>query len=268
MPVDVTSPTCAPGDMLRRGRRDADRRAGGCRRNHRHREGSGRRSRCRGRRHRHEPRQERPASSCRAVTASTPRPAWRRGSTDSTSSCRVSSQCDATAFASPPAEGADRLRSGRRRRARTGHVTADAPIAPRGDRQPGDRRRTRADRAAAAERPRVHHARVAGPRRRPAAEFSAAPHQRRPAAHERIPVRRHLRASAGARPGGVLPRHRRDPGIQDREQQPPAEFGRFNGGVDQSDDQGGHQRRSTATDSSSSATRRSTPGISFSRPTR
>ena len=47
----------------------------------------------------------------------------------------------------------------------------------------------------------------------------AAAHQRRPSAHERVSVRRHLGAAARARPGRVLPEHRRDSGVQDRKQQ-------------------------------------------------
>ena len=85
-------------------------------------------------------------------------------------------------------------------------VTADAPIAPRGNGQPRHGRRARAGRAAAAERPHVHHARVARPRRRASAQLAAPAHQRRAPAHERIPVRRHLRAPAGAGPGGVFSR--------------------------------------------------------------
>ena len=45
-------------------------------------------------------------------------------------------------------------------------------------------------------------------------------HQRRPAADQRVSVRRHLRVAAGARPGRVLSDRRRDPGIQDRDEQP------------------------------------------------
>ena len=116
-------------------------------------------------------------------------------------------------------KGADRLRPRRRRRARTGDGDGGRPDPSRRDREPRDRRRARAGRAAAAERPHVHHARVARPRRRAAAQLAAAPHQRRASAHERIPLRRHLRAAAGAGPGGVLSGDRRDSGVQDREQQ-------------------------------------------------
>ena len=103
-------------------------------------------------------------------------------------------------------EGADRLRPHRRRRSRTGDRDGGRADRARRDRQPRDRRRERAGRAAAAERPHVHHARLARSRRRAAAELAAAPHQRRPAADERVPLRRHLRAAAGAGAGGVLSR--------------------------------------------------------------
>ena len=52
------------------------------------------------------------------------------------------------------------------------------------------------------------------------ARGAAAAHQRRTAAHQRIPVRRHFGAAARAGPGRVLPQRGRDPGVQDREQQP------------------------------------------------
>ena len=69
-----------------------------------------------------------------------------------------------------------------------------------------------------------------------------AAHQRRPAAHQRVSVRRHLGAAAGARPGGVLPEHRRDPGIQDREQQPAGRVRPLQRRRRQPDHQGGQQR--------------------------
>ena len=99
-------------------------------------------------------------------------------------------------------------------------VTADAPMLRAETASLGHGRRARAGRAAAAERPHVHHAGDARARRRAAAELAASAHQRRPAAHERVSVRRHLGAAAGAGPGRVLSGHRRDSGVQDREQQP------------------------------------------------
>ena len=42
--------------------------------------------------------------------------------------------------------------------------------------------------------------------------------QRQPPAHERVPLRRHQRAAAGARPGGVLPDHRRHGRVQAQHQ--------------------------------------------------
>ena len=147
-------------------------------------------------------------------------------------------------------------------------VTGDAPIAARRDRQPRGGRRARAGRAAAAERPHVHHAGGARARRRAAAELAAAAHQRRPAAHERVSVRRHLGAAARAGPGRVLPGHRRDSGIQDREQQPAGRVRPLQRRRRQPHDQSGRATPFTATGSSSSATRRSTRATSFSRPTR
>jgi hypothetical protein len=52
-----------------------------------------------------------------------------------------------------------------------------------------------------------------------APELAAPTHQRRASSHERISLRRHLRAAGGAGSGGVLSGDRRDPGVQDREQQ-------------------------------------------------
>ncbi len=82
----------------------------------------------------------------------------------------------------------------------------------------------------------------AGAGRRAAAELAAAADQRRPAAHERIPLRRHLGAAAGAGAGGVLPGHRRDPGVQDREQQPAGRVRPLQRRRRQPDDQVGTER--------------------------
>ena len=123
-------------------------------------------------------------------------------------------------------------------------VTADAPMLRAETASLGTVVEQRAGRAAAAERPHVHHARVARARRRAAAELAAAAHQRRPAAHERVPLRRHLRAPARAGPGRVLPGHRRDSGVQDREQQPAGRVRPLQRRRRQPDDQGGHERAS------------------------
>ena len=97
---------------------------------------------------------------------------------------------------------------------------ADAPLLRSETSSLGQVIDNREDRRPAAERPQLHHPGRPGARRGAAARLAAAAHQRRPPAHQRISVRRHLGAAAGARPGGVLPEHRRHPGIQDREQQP------------------------------------------------
>ena len=80
------------------------------------------------------------------------------------------------------------------------------------------------------------------PGRGAAAGLAVAAHQRRPAAHQRISVRRHLGAAAGAGPGRVLPGHRRDSGIQDREQQPAGRVRALQRRRRQPDDQGREQR--------------------------
>ena len=110
-----------------------------------------------------------------------------------------------------------------------------------GDREPRDGRRERAGRAAAAERPPVHHARRHRAGRRPAAEFRPAAHQRRETANQRVSLRRHLRAAARAGAGGVLPDHRRHPGVQDREQQPAGRVRAVQRRRGQSHDEVGHQ---------------------------
>ncbi len=110
------------------------------------------------------------------------------------------------------------LGGGQCQRAGDGH--GGCPDPARGDRQPRDGRGARAGGPAAAERPHVHPARRPRARRRAAAQLAAAAHQRRTAAHQRVSVRRDLRAAAGAGTGRVLSGDRRDSGIQDREQQP------------------------------------------------
>ena len=70
----------------------------------------------------------------------------------------------------------------------------------------------------------------------------AAAHQRRPAAHERVSLRRHLGAAARAGTGGVLPEHRRHPGVQDREQQSAGRIRPVQRRRRQPDDEGGQQR--------------------------
>ena len=88
------------------------------------------------------------------------------------------------------------------------------------------------------------------------ARGAAAAHQRRTAAHQRIPVRRHLGAAARARAGRVLPEHRRDPGVQDREQQPAGRVRPLQRRRRQPDDQVRQQRVPRQRSSSSSATKR------------
>ena len=117
-------------------------------------------------------------------------------------------------------EGAHRFRPRDRQRQRTGHRRRRLADRARRNGEPRHRRRARAGAAAAAQRPCVHHSRRARPGRRAAAQLAAAAHQRRQAADQRVPVRRHFRAAAGARTSRLLPGDRRDPGIQDREQQP------------------------------------------------
>ena len=138
-------------------------------------------------------------------------------------------------------EGAHRFRSQRRRHSRTGDGRRRRADRASGDREPRDRRRERAGRAAAAERPPVHHARRHRAGRRPAAEFRPAAHQRRETANERVSLRRHLRAAARAGAGGVLPDHRRHPGVQDREQQPAGRVRAVQWRRGQSHDEIGHQ---------------------------
>ena len=110
------------------------------------------------------------------------------------------------------ARRADRGGDGHRRRA----------AAPQRDLRARPRHRQQEGRRPAAQRPELHHAREPGARRggAAAARGSAAAHQRRTAPHQRVPLRRHLGAAARARAGRVLSERRRDPGVQDREQQP------------------------------------------------
>ena len=138
-------------------------------------------------------------------------------------------------------ESAHRFRSQRRRHSRTGDGRRRRADRASGDREPRDRRRERAGRAAAAERPPVHHARRHRAGRRPAAEFRPAAHQRRETANERVSLRRHLRAAARAGAARVLPDHRRHPGVQDREQQPGGRVRAVQWRRGQSHDEIGHQ---------------------------
>ena len=110
-----------------------------------------------------------------------------------------------------------------------------------GDREPRDGRRARAGRAAAAERPPVHHARRHRAGRRPAAELRPAAHQRRETANQRVSLRRHLRAAAGTGAARVLSDHRRHPGVQDREQQPAGRVRAVQRWRGESHDEIGHQ---------------------------
>ena len=138
-------------------------------------------------------------------------------------------------------EGAHRFRSRGRRPAGTGDSGRGRAGRARGDREPRDRRRERAGRAAAVERPPVHHARRHRAWRRPAAEFRPAAHQRRETANERVSLRRHLRAAARAGAARLLPDHRRHPGVQDREQQSGGRVRAVQWRRGQSHDEIGHQ---------------------------
>ena len=209
-------------------------RPGRRRRDHRHRQGSGRRRRARRDRHRH--RTSPPtasASSCRAATASTPRRAWRRASTASTSSWPASSRCGATGI---------RLATGEKARIdfdlavgdvqRAGHRDGRRADPARGDRQPRHRRRARAGRAAAAERPHLHHARR---RSRPASRCRPTRSCRASTAAGRAPT--NICSTASPCCSRSRARSRIFPVIDAIQEfkiesnSPPAEFGRFNGGV-------------------------------------
>ena len=138
-------------------------------------------------------------------------------------------------------EGTHRLRPQRRRCSGTGDGRGRRANRASGDREPRDRRRERAGRAAAAERAPVHHARGHCSRRRPSAEFRPAAHQRRETANERVSLRRDLRAPARAGAARVLSDHRRHPGVQDRKQQPGGRVRAVQWRRGQSHDEIGHQ---------------------------
>ena len=122
-------------------------------------------------------------------------------------------------------------------------VTADAPIAARGDRQPRHGRRARAGRAAAAERP---HASSRSRRWRPAWRCRPARSCRASTAAGRAPTSTCSTASRCCSPSRA--RSRSFPiidAIQEfkiESNSPPAEFGRFNGGVINLTTQVGHER--------------------------
>ena len=111
-------------------------------------------------------------------------------------------------------------------------MTADASDPPRGNRQPRHGGRARAGRAAAVERPHVHHARGARSGRGAAAELAAAAHQRRPSAHQRIPASTASRCCSRSRARWrIFPVIDAIQEFKIESNSPPAEFGRFNGGV-------------------------------------
>ena len=112
------------------------------------------------------------------------------------------------------------LRVGGRTEAVT--VSAAPPLLRSETVGPRPRDRPAARRRSAAQRPQLHRAGQPGAGRRAtaAARGPVAADQRRTAAHQRIPLRRHLGAPARAGPGRVLPERRRHPGVHDREQQP------------------------------------------------
>ncbi len=114
---------------------------------------------------------------------------------------------------------AHRCRDGDRRDHRPGDCDGRCAGAAQRDRKPGAGGAAGAHRPAPVERTDVHHAGGADARRRAASRLSASAHQRRSAANQRIPVRRHLGPAAGTGPGRLLPRRRRDRGLPDREQQ-------------------------------------------------
>ena len=70
----------------------------------------------------------------------------------------------------------------------------------------------------AAGRAQLHSAGYAVAGRGAAERPVSAAHQRQPPAHERVHLRRHQRAAAGARPGGLLPDHRRHGRVQAQRQ--------------------------------------------------
>ena len=147
------------------------------------------------------------------------------------------------------------FRLDRRRRDRNRHRHRRRAGASR-HRQPGPGRLPGKDSRAAAQRPQLHHAGVARARRRAAAGVAVPAHQRRPAAHQRVSVRRHLGAAARAGAGRVLPGRGRDSGIQDRDQQPAGRIRPLQRRRHQPDDQVGLERASRHRASSSSGTSR------------
>ena len=142
-----------------------------------------------------------------------------------------SSRCAVRAFAWPQVRRRASISISRSERSRTGDGRRRRADRARRNREPRDRRRERTGRAAAAERPPVHHARHHRAGRRPAAEFGPAANQRRQAAHERVSLRRHLRAAARARQVAYYPIIDAIQEFKIESNSPPAEFGRFNGGV-------------------------------------
>ena len=109
-----------------------------------------------------------------------------------------------------------------RRTDRGHHGHGRRAVAPQRNFRARPRRRQQKSGRPAAQWPELHHAREPGAWRgaATAARGSVAAHQRRTAAHERVSVRRDLGVAARAWAGGILSERRRDPGVQDRKQQP------------------------------------------------
>ncbi len=120
------------------------------------------------------------------------------------------------------------------------HCRHDAPSRRLVQSRPG--RGQRKDHRPPPERPQLRQPGRPGPRRRTPAGFVAAADQRRPAADQRVPVRRHLGPPARTWPGGVLSERRRHPGFQDREQQPAGGIRPLQRRRGQSDDEVRQQR--------------------------
>ena len=159
------------------------------------------------------------------------RRAWRRATTASMSSLPGSNRSAGRASGSPPVR---RPASTSTLRLATYGSRSRSPATrrsvPRGNREPRDR----VEHEQVVQLPLNGRRSSCSPRSRPASRcrrFVAAAHQRRPAADERVSLRRHLGAAARTGSGGVFPDRRRHSGIQDREQQPARRVRPFNGGV-------------------------------------
>ena len=109
-----------------------------------------------------------------------------------------------------------------RRTDRGHHGHGRRAVAPQRDFRARSRRRQQKGRRPAAQWPELHHAREPGAWRgaATATRGAVAAHQRRTAPHERVSVRRDFGVAARAWAGRILSERRRDPGVQDRKQQP------------------------------------------------